>query len=724
MPPALRVSGLDEILRRPCPGRSGASVLHDVALAVSPGECLALVGPSGAGKSTLLRSLYGNYRADAGSIRVRQDEAWTELVGAEPRTVLDVRHRTMGFVSQFLRVIPRVAAVDVVAEPLLRSGAPMPAEARQRAEFLLGMLGIPARLWALPPATFSGGEQQRVNIARSLIVDYPILLLDEPTASLDAANRDGVVELICQRRDAGAAIVGIFHDTGVRDAVATRVHEVLPPASNRLEFAMRSETVLTNARVVTADAEFDGTGRRARRPHCRGRLQVAAHVAGAIDLEGDYLVPGLVELHTDNMEKHFAPRPGVKWPSVSAVMAHDTQISAAGITTVFDLLALGDVHGKSDRVQNRERMIEAVLRSPPIGSMTRAEHRIHLRCEITADDAVEAVDKWIDLPLVGLVSINDHTPGQRQFLDPEKLKQYYKGKYAMTDEQFEEFSIRVTELHHSNANKHRSEIVGRAQARALPIASHDDATDGARQEAVANGMTIAEFPTTHEAAKSSREAGLAILVRCAQPRAGRLAFRQHRGHRPAARRPCRNPVVRLCAGEPDGEHLQAARLRHRHLAAAGREAGLPQSGTRRRPRRPRRDRRRAPRRSGARPRRRRCRRRARRLARRRTRRLRVDDDMEGTLDLRHGSFGRRQGLRCSAAPCTLLPADAPVVFAHRYITRPADSGGENHVAVTPGRVRHASVPTASSPITGTRMATTMASVARSTTGGAPAWRWW
>jgi alpha-D-ribose 1-methylphosphonate 5-triphosphate synthase subunit PhnL len=93
------------------------------------------------------------------------------------------------------------------------------------------MLGIPARLWALPPATFSGGEQQRVNIARSLIVDYPILLLDEPTASLDAANRDGVVELICQRRDAGAAIVGIFHDSDVRDAVATRVHEVLPPDS-------------------------------------------------------------------------------------------------------------------------------------------------------------------------------------------------------------------------------------------------------------------------------------------------------------------------------------------------------------------------------------------------------------------------------------------------------------------------------------------------------------
>jgi alpha-D-ribose 1-methylphosphonate 5-triphosphate synthase subunit PhnL len=161
---------------------------------------------------------------------VHHNDAWAELVGAEPRTVLDVRRRTMGFVSQFLRVIPRVATVDVVAEPLLSLGAD-PTEARDRAEFLLAMLNIPQRLWQLPPATFSGGEQQRVNIARSLIVDYPILLLDEPTAALDAANRDRVVELISQRRDAGSALVGIFHDVGVRDLLANRVFEVASGAA-------------------------------------------------------------------------------------------------------------------------------------------------------------------------------------------------------------------------------------------------------------------------------------------------------------------------------------------------------------------------------------------------------------------------------------------------------------------------------------------------------------
>jgi alpha-D-ribose 1-methylphosphonate 5-triphosphate diphosphatase len=192
-------------------------------------------------------------------------------------------------------------------------------------------------------------------------------------------------------------------------------------------------------------------------------------------------------------------------------MAHDTQIAAAGITTVFDSLSLGDVRGDTDRVQNRARMVEAICEVAE-RRMARADHRLHLRCEVTPDDAIEAVDRWIDLPLVGLVSINDHTPGQRQFLDPEKLKQYYMGKFLMTEPQFEDFQARALELHARNAARHRQEIVSRAQARALPLASHDDATREHVEEAVENGMTIAEFPTTREAAEASREAGLAVLV--------------------------------------------------------------------------------------------------------------------------------------------------------------------------------------------------------------------
>jgi len=273
---------------------------------------------------------------------------------------------------------------------------------------------------------------------------------------------------------------------------------------------MTPETILTNARVVTIDAEFDGTvvvrdGRIVSVDEGR------SDAPGAMDLDGDYLLPGLVELHTDNLEKHFAPRPGVKWPSMPALMAHDTQIAAAGITTVFDSLALGDVRGETDRVRNKERMIEAICSASERG-VTRVEHRLHLRCEIVAEDAVETVDRWIDLPIVGLISINDHTPGQRQFLDPEKLRFYHTKKYGMTNDEFEVFRELSLALHARNAVKHRVEIVSRARARSLPIASHDDATREHVAEAVQNGMTIAEFPTTQEAAEASHEAGLAVLV--------------------------------------------------------------------------------------------------------------------------------------------------------------------------------------------------------------------
>jgi alpha-D-ribose 1-methylphosphonate 5-triphosphate diphosphatase len=273
---------------------------------------------------------------------------------------------------------------------------------------------------------------------------------------------------------------------------------------------MSTETILTNARVVTRDSEFDGTVvvRDGRIVAVQSGRSAAA---GAVDCEGDYLLPGLVELHTDNLEKHFAPRPGVKWPSMPALMAHDTQIAAGGITTVFDSLALGDVRGETDRVQNKERMIEAICAASD-RNLTRAEHRLHLRCEIVADDAVETVDKWIDLPQVGLISINDHTPGQRQFIDPEKLRLYHTKKYGMSNEEFERFRDQTITLHAKNAVRHRNEIVSRAQARALPIASHDDATREHVREAVQNGMTIAEFPTTREAAEASHEAGLAVLV--------------------------------------------------------------------------------------------------------------------------------------------------------------------------------------------------------------------
>ncbi|WP_458095949.1 phosphonate C-P lyase system protein PhnL [Roseomonas sp. WA12] len=203
-------------------------VLRDAALEVAPGECVALSGPSGAGKSTLMRLLHGNYGADGGTILVRgRDGAITDLATAPPRAVIALRRETLGYVSQFLRVIPRVPTLEVVSEPLLSRGV-APDEARTRASALLRRLNLPERLHGLPPATFSGGEQQRVNLARGFVADFPLMLLDEPTASLDAANREVVIALIGEAKARGAALVGIFHDTEVRDRVADRVLEVAP----------------------------------------------------------------------------------------------------------------------------------------------------------------------------------------------------------------------------------------------------------------------------------------------------------------------------------------------------------------------------------------------------------------------------------------------------------------------------------------------------------------
>jgi alpha-D-ribose 1-methylphosphonate 5-triphosphate synthase subunit PhnL len=196
-----------------------------VTFSVVPGECVVLGGPSGTGKSSLLKILHGNYRCDGGRILVRDGDEVVDLAGAEPRRIISLRRTTLGYVSQFLRVIPRVGALDIVAEAGRESGLAADVAA-ERAADLLARLNLPERLWSLPPATFSGGEQQRVNIARGLIADRPILLLDEPTASLDARNRAVVVDLIRRKKAAGTAIVGIFHDEDVRDAVATRVIDV------------------------------------------------------------------------------------------------------------------------------------------------------------------------------------------------------------------------------------------------------------------------------------------------------------------------------------------------------------------------------------------------------------------------------------------------------------------------------------------------------------------
>jgi alpha-D-ribose 1-methylphosphonate 5-triphosphate synthase subunit PhnL len=235
MSTVLELAAVSKTFRMHLQGGIRLPVVSGVAFDVKAGECAVLAGPSGAGKSSILKMIFGTYRCDSGSIVVRHGGGAVDVATAEPRQILELRRTALGYVSQFLRAVPRVAAIDVVAEPLVIAGVAR-MEARQKAADLLSRLNIPERLWPLPPATFSGGEQQRVNIARGFVSGLPLLLLDEPTASLDAGNRAVVVDLVAEKKRSGTAVVAIVHDQDVRTAIADTVVEVArftPTAAER-----------------------------------------------------------------------------------------------------------------------------------------------------------------------------------------------------------------------------------------------------------------------------------------------------------------------------------------------------------------------------------------------------------------------------------------------------------------------------------------------------------
>ena len=223
--PVMRVQDLAKGFTLHLHGGMRLPVVSGVSFEVSPGECLVLGGPSGAGKSSILKMLYGNYVIGGGHVVITHRGEDVDLATASPRQVLDVRRHTLGYVSQFLRVIPRVSALDIVAEAATAAGED-PTAARYRAAELLRVLNVPDRLWSLPPATFSGGEQQRINIARGFAGNHRILILDEPTASLDPVNREAFLNLMRRRKADGTAFVGIFHDEDMRQRVADRILDV------------------------------------------------------------------------------------------------------------------------------------------------------------------------------------------------------------------------------------------------------------------------------------------------------------------------------------------------------------------------------------------------------------------------------------------------------------------------------------------------------------------
>ncbi|EHT4050243.1 alpha-D-ribose 1-methylphosphonate 5-triphosphate diphosphatase [Escherichia coli] len=231
----------------------------------------------------------------------------------------------------------------------------------------------------------------------------------------------------------------------------------------------------------------------------------------AMDGEGGWLLPGLIELHTDNLDKFFTPRPKVDWPAHSAMSSHDALMVASGITTVLDAVAIGDVRDGGDRLENLEKMINAIEETQKRG-VNRAEHRLHLRCELPHHTTLPLFEKLVQREPVTLVSLMDHSPGQRQFANREKYREYYQGKYSLTDVQMQQYEEEQLALAARWSQPNRETIAAMCRARQIALASHDDATHAHVAESHQLGSVIAEFPTTFEAAQASRKHGMNVLM--------------------------------------------------------------------------------------------------------------------------------------------------------------------------------------------------------------------
>lgn len=268
--------------------------------------------------------------------------------------------------------------------------------------------------------------------------------------------------------------------------------------------------VITNARIVARDTEFVGSV-HVMRAVLAAVDQSLSSTPGAEDWDGDYLMPGLIELHTDNLEKHVMPRPGVHWPLLSALIAHDAQVAAAGITTVFDALALGDLDGKSVRAEMTlpfAQTLELARRR----ELLRADHLLHLRCEVAVPNALDMFHGFAGNPLVRLVSVMDHTPGQRQWTDLDKFRQYTERHGGFSDARFQEILDERRALQATHAIDNRTALLHACRARDVPLASHDDTLAEHVEQAVADGIAISEFPTSLDAARHARERSMAILM--------------------------------------------------------------------------------------------------------------------------------------------------------------------------------------------------------------------
>jgi alpha-D-ribose 1-methylphosphonate 5-triphosphate diphosphatase len=500
----------------------GEKTIHgfsDLSFEIGKGQVLALAGPSGSGKSSVLKCIYRTYLPSQGRILYQSPSGEDLDLAALPENrIIALRRGQIGFVSQFLKVLPRVAAADVVAEPLIQQGM-MREAAREQAEELLCRLNIPSRLHDAFPVTFSGGEQQRVNIARAVIGRPRLLLLDEPTASLDVNSVQVVLDLLDELRRGGTTMVMICHDQEVARQIADVILPMSPQAIG-IRKARESEStgsgaaslVIANGNLVLKDriAELTDLAIVDGKIGSIGALTEQERRLPRVDASGLWVMPGFIDLHSDAIEKAIEPRPRAELPIEIALTELDKNLAACGITTMHHCISFTEK--ENNRLRYYERSAELVRRIKQLAPEMLVRTRVHARYEILETGAIAMLNQLMQQRLIDLLSLMDHTPGQGQFRNEAYLYEYYTKAAHLTRQQVDDMVKRRVARRSNFDDGHIRELVQESLARQIPVASHDDDTRAKVAWVQAMGVGISEFPVTMEAARAARELGMGVLM--------------------------------------------------------------------------------------------------------------------------------------------------------------------------------------------------------------------
>ena len=490
----------------------------DVSFDITRGRVLALTGPSGTGKSSVLKCIYRTYLPSAGRILyASKDEGQLDLADLPEHHIIRLRRHELGYVSQFLKVLPRVTATDIVAEPLIQQGTAADA-ARRQAKKLLERLNIPCSLHDAYPVTFSGGEQQRVNIARGVISTPRLLLLDEPTASLDTVSVQIVLDLLRSLTREGTTIIMICHDRKVVKQMADTIVPMVQDASfiqtqpNSQEAFGNASMVITNGNLVLPDRIAEKTDvvvTNGKIIHI-GNDHGTQRNCRSVDATDLWVLPGFIDLHSDAIEKSIQPRPRAILPTEIALTELDKTLAACGITTMYHCISFA---GRTDNtLRHHQRAAELVREITDLSSEMLVNTRIHARYEILEAGIIATLLRLLDENRVDLLSLMDHTPGQGQFSNTDYLYEYYTKAAHLSRQEVDEMVARRLEKKRRFDDAHIRELVQACHAQHLPLASHDDDTEAKVNWVHDMGVHISEFPVTLEAAQTAKALGMKVLM--------------------------------------------------------------------------------------------------------------------------------------------------------------------------------------------------------------------